>query len=108
MGKRVGRVGGDGGKQARVGDFHRSGGFAELGLGLQYILIGDVDLVFQCIELLVVVDLPPLAADHGVIGLRRFPSAGFLVGGGCRRGRGGWNVVGSDHAGGQEERQGGG
>ena len=67
---------GDKGEEGGARDADGGAGFAELRFGLQHVLVGDVDLLFEGIERGVVEDLPPLAAEHSVAGLRFLPAGG--------------------------------
>ena len=68
--------GGDEGEEGGARDTDGGPGFAKLRFGLQHVLVGDVHLLFEGIERGVVEDLPPLAAEHSVAGLRFFPAGG--------------------------------
>ena len=93
------------GKRAERAIRTRGPGFAKLRFGLQHVLVGDVHLLFEGIERGVVENLPPLAAQHSVAGLRFLPAGGrrFLV---VRRHGGGRALIGGDfEAGGGEDGQ---
>ncbi len=72
-----GRIGRDGREERGPRDFHRRCRFPELGLGFDYILIRDIDLLFQGVEFRIVIDFPPFARMASSLGWAGFQSPGF-------------------------------
>ena len=90
------------GKQIRAGDAESGARLGELFLRGFQGLVGDVNLLFERIELRILINLPPLAFGDGVAGLRRFPiGRQFFVSRGDFRGRA--DVIRADGATGEEQ-----
>src|SRR5271156_4986865 len=72
-----------------------------LGCGGLQVLVGDVDLLLQGVQLPILKNLPPIAAEILIVGLSRFPILNLFIGGRSIRG---WRVVfGSDGTSGHRE-----
>jgi len=93
-------------------DLHRRDGLAVLGFGLQHVLVVDGHLLFERVQIRIVIDLPPLAFELAVVGLRLLPALRFLE---VRRrlllerrrhNRGGLPVLGSGRTSGQRQHAG--
>ena len=75
---------GDGRKILRAGFAHQGTRGHETGKGSGDVLVGNVDLLFERVQLGIAKNFPPLAMKSGVLGLRDLPAVHFL------------EVVGSD------------
>ena len=57
---------------------HQGTGRHEGGKRRGDVLIGNVDLLFECVQLGIAKNLPPLAVQSAVLRLRDFPAVHFL------------------------------
>jgi hypothetical protein len=92
---------------------HKGAGFHEVLKGLANILVIDIQLLFECIEFLIVVDFPPFAAERRVLRLCNGPSVSFFELRGRlfeseRGGHGGGNILWTYVASRQQGREGNG